>query len=58
MSERQDRPAHYRKGGIECINVLKAIMPAEAYRGFLYGNVTKYVWRYQDKGGINDLFKA
>ena len=58
MKERPDRPAHYRKGGIECIEALRAVMTAEEYRGFLHGNIIKYVWRYQDKGGVSDLFKA
>lgn len=58
MNERPDRPAHYRKGGIECVDALKAVMTAEEYRGFLHGNVIKYLWRYQDKGGVNDLFKG
>lgn len=57
-NEKQSRPSHYQKGGMECIDALKAIMTAEEYRGFLHGNVFKYLWRYQDKGGVNDLFKA
>lgn len=51
--------SHYTSGGIECIEAIKASMKAEAYRGFLKGNVMKYIWRYESKGKpIEDLKKA
>ncbi len=43
-------PSHYTSGGIECIDALKASMPSEEFKGFLKGNVMKYLWRYQMKG--------
>jgi hypothetical protein len=51
-------PAHYTKGGIECIEAIKASMSKEEYCGYLKGNIMKYVWRYKDKGGVDDLLKA
>ena len=50
-------PRHYNKGGIECID---AIMAATNYNkeGYLQGNVIKYMWRYNDKHGLEDLLKA
>ena len=33
-------------------------MTKEAYRGYLKGNVLKYVWRYEKKNGVEDLEKA
>ena len=33
-------------------------MPPEAYRGYLEGNVIKYLWRHRLKGGREDLRKA
>jgi hypothetical protein len=54
-----NHPPHYCKGGIECIDALKASMPDEAFKGFLKGNVIKYVWRYEDKSNpLEDLEKA
>jgi hypothetical protein len=54
-----NHPPHYCKGGVECIDALKASMSKEAYRGFLKGNVLKYVWRYADKSNpLEDLEKA
>ena len=33
-------------------------MSAEAFSGFLQGNCIKYLARYRDKNGIEDLMKA
>ena len=52
------KPKHYAFGGIECIEAMEASMSPEAYRGFLKGNVQKYVWRYETKNGLQDLQKA
>ena len=52
-------PAHYRSGNIECIDYIKDMMSPEAYRGYLLGNVTKYLDRYRFKGKPQeDLKKA
>lgn len=52
------RPAHYNQSGIECIDAIAASMTAEEFRGFLKGNVQKYVWRSEHKGGAQDYHKA
>lgn len=54
-------PEHYHPHGImahEPVEVLKYMMTPEAYRGFLVGNVIKYVSRYDSKNGKEDLEKA
>lgn len=56
--EAVEHPAHYTQGGIECIEAIEAAMPPEAYRGYLEGNVIKYLWRHRLKGGREDLRKA
>ena len=43
-------PNHYRFGGIECIDAIKASMTTEEFRGFLKGNAMKYMWRLGRKG--------
>ena len=54
-----NHPSHYTRGGIECIEAIKASMTAEAYKGYLKGNVLKYLWRYENKGKpVEDLKKA
>lgn len=51
-------PSHYTSGHIECIEALEASMSIEAFKGFLKGNIMKYVWRYEKKKGVEDLRKA
>lgn len=53
-----NQPAHYLKGGMECIQVIKAQLTPEQNIGYLYGNVLKYMWRWPEKNGIEDLRKA
>ena len=53
-----NHPPHYNDGGIECINAIQAAMTNEAFQGYLKGDVLKYMWRYEAKGGVQDLDKA
>ena len=50
-------PQHYAKS-IQPWDAMQAWMSDDAFRGFLQGNVIKYIARYQDKGGVDDLKKA
>jgi hypothetical protein len=52
-----NHPAHYTTGTIECIDAMEAMLTADQFRGYLRGNAFKYGWRYQYKGGIEDLLK-
>ena len=52
-----NHPSHYG-GSIECIDAIKAQMTEEEFRGFLKGNVIKYLWREKHKGGVESLQKA
>ena len=59
MTDDVNNPAHYQGDhGIECIQAISAQMNDAEYRGYLRGNVVKYVWRYQQKGGRQSLEKA
>jgi hypothetical protein len=51
-------PNHYKQGGIESIDAIKAFMSEEAFKGFLKGNCQKYLFRYEKKNGIEDLRKC
>ena len=51
-------PMHYRVGGIETIDYIQSKMPPEAFEGYLQGNIIKYISRYKNKNGIEDLQKA
>lgn len=51
-------PSHYCQGGIECIKAIEASMTPEEFQGYCKGNVMKYVWRFREKNGLEDLKKA
>ena len=54
-----NKPKHYNQYGIECIDSIRASMSQEAFRGYLKGNVEKYLWRYNYKSKpVEDLQKA
>lgn len=52
-------PAHYNKGGIECIDALRACLTKEEFIGFCKGNALKYLWRCGNKDEpVQELKKA
>ena len=54
-----DHPSHYSSsGGIECIDAIESALTPEEFEGFCKGNIIKYVWRENHKGGNEDLRKA
>jgi len=52
-----NKPFHYNVGGVECIDAIMAATNQNK-EGYLQGNVMKYIWRYNYKGGLQDLQKA
>lgn len=44
-------PEHYFKGKLECIEITR-------HFDFCLGNVIKYIFRHEAKGGLEDLKKA
>jgi hypothetical protein len=59
MHDPVNSPIHYADGnGVECIDAIEASMSTEEFKGFLKGNVQKYVWRYSQKNGAEDLKKS
>ena len=54
-----NHPSHYIDGGgVECIEAIESALTSEEYRGYLKGNIQKYVWREKHKGGTESLKKA
>lgn len=51
-------PEHYCSGKVECIEAIEAAETPEEYRGFLKGQIFKYVFREGKKGGTESLKKA
>lgn len=59
VSENVNSPSHYCKGGLECIEAIRAACEGlEGVEAYYVGNVIKYVWRFKGKNGIEDLKKA
>jgi hypothetical protein len=50
-------PAHYKQGNIECIEAIKGLL-VDGFPDYLRRNVIKYLWRYKEKGGVEDLRKS
>ena len=54
-----NHPSHYTQGGIECIDALKAATVSKTgIEAVCTANVIKYLWRYEEKNGIEDVKKA
>lgn len=49
---------HYTSKTIQPWDAMEAWMSREAFAGYLTGNVVKYIARYKDKNGVEDLRKA
>lgn len=57
--EEVNHPDRYNKGGIEVIDIIKAYTKdLNGKEAFNIGNAIKYICRYKDKNGIEDLEKA
>ena len=58
-SDMVDHPSHYNQGGIECIDCIKsAIVGKVGIEAFCAGNAIKYLFRYEEKNGVEDVKKA
>ena len=54
-----NHPKHYTQGGIECIDALKAATVGKrGIEAVCVANIIKYLWRYEEKNGIEDVRKA
>ena len=58
ITDAVQHPSHYTQGGIECIEAIRASMTADGFCDYCKGNIIKYIWRWRDKGGVEDLRKA
>ena len=54
-----NHPNHYTQGNIECIEALKAATSnLKGIEAICTANAIKYLWRWKDKNGVEDLNKA
>jgi hypothetical protein len=50
-------PSHCKQESIECIEEIKAALGG-GFIAYLWGSAYKYIWRWPNKNGIEDLKKA
>ena len=53
-----NHPKHYNQGGIECWDAMEAAYGRESVKTFCKLNAFKYIWRANEKNGIEDIDKA
>ena len=58
QSDPVNSPTHYQTGLIETIDSIKNILGHEKFQAYCIGNVIKYLSRYREKNGLEDLKKA
>jgi hypothetical protein len=51
-------PDHYKSKSKETIERLQDNLTAGEFKGYLKGNILKYLDRYEHKNGVEDLKKA
>ena len=54
-----NHPKHYCKGGVESIDFVRAaVSNLSGFEAVCVANIIKYMWRYKEKNGIEDVMKA
>ena len=52
-------PKHYKQGAVEAIQAIEsATTNKKGIIAVCTGNIIKYLWRCEDKNGLEDLYKA
>jgi hypothetical protein len=59
MNKDNINPSHYKNGKVEAIDAIEsATVNKKGLEAVCVANVIKYLWRYEDKNGIEDIKKA
>lgn len=58
LSDNVNHPAHYETGKFECFDVMIETQGKEAVLNFCICNAFKYIYRFRNKGGDEDIKKA
>ena len=61
MTDMVNHPPHYNAGKYEVIDIIESItnsMELTPFEGYCLGNVIKYIARFKNKNGAEDLKKA
>lgn len=59
LNNNVDSPSHYTQGSIECLDAIEsATIGKNGMEAVCVANVIKYLWRYENKNGLEDIKKA
>ena len=58
IPEEINHPTRYAGGKYECIDVMTDVFGVDATKSFCKLNAFKYLWREQNKNGVEDLKKC
>lgn len=58
MPDNVNHPKHYETGKYECIDVMIETQGIEAVKNFCICNAFKYLYRHENKNGVEDVRKA
>ena len=58
MTETVNHPVYYNENKFECIEVMLDVFGKEAVLNFCLLNAFKYIWRADNKNGVEDIWKA
>ena len=58
IPEEINHPTRYAGGKYECIDVMTDVFGVDAVKSFCKLNAFKYLWREQNKNGVEDLKKC
>lgn len=54
-----NHPSHYTKGSIECIDAIDSATTGKSgIEAVCVANIIRYLWRYEEKNGLEDVKKA
>lgn len=59
MAEKDNiNPKHYKNGKMDAITIMQNTLTDEEFKGFLKGLIIKYIYRADNKNGVEDYKKA
>ena len=59
IKDNVNHPSHYTKGKVECLDALEsATIGKSGIEAVCVANIIKYLWRYEEKNGLEDVKKA
>ena len=58
VNDNVNHPLHYETGKFECIDVMLETQGLEAVKNFCICNAFKYIYRHNNKNGLEDVKKA